>query len=146
MNTQIPTFSIFSAISEVFVTISVLYSIVTVLRGKPFPRYLMGATLLFELCINVVYMAGRASAADTSGNLSNAMKAFYAGHGILSLLMFLGLMIVYLLALADDMKGRESWFRRHRNGTFVFLFFWMVSVVSGEAIFLMNLLGAPGTA
>jgi hypothetical protein len=84
-------------------------------------------------------MAGRAAHADKSNTLTTGMKAFYAGHGILSLLMFLGLAVVYLLALADDMKGRETWFRRHRVGTYVFIFFWMVSVISGEAIFFMNL-------
>jgi uncharacterized membrane protein YozB (DUF420 family) len=141
---NIPTFSVFSAISEVFVTIAVLYAIVTALKGKRFQKELLGATLLFELCINVVYMAGRASHADTSSTLTTAMKAFYAGHGILSLLMFLGLMVVYLLALADDMKGREIWFRRHRPFTYVFLFFWMVSVISGEAIFYITYL-APSS-
>lgn len=144
----IPTFSIFSAISEVFVTIAVLYSIVTVLKGRRFQKELLGATLLFELCINVVYMAGRAAHADTNSNLTTAMKLFYAGHGILSLIMFLGLVVVYLLALADDMKGREIWFRRHRPFTYVIIFFWMVSVVSGEAIFVMTYLlpKSTGTA
>ena len=43
------------------------------------------------------------------------MKAFLAGHGILSLLMFLAIGVVYLLAVADDAAGREIWFRRHRT-------------------------------
>ena len=39
---DIPAFSIFSAISEIFVTIGVLYAIFTTLAGKPFPKVLLG--------------------------------------------------------------------------------------------------------
>lgn len=135
---DIPAFSIFSAISEVFVTIGVLYGISAALRGKKFPKAMMGAVLIFELCVNVVYMATRASQADKSAELSAGMKAFFAGHGILSLLMFLAIAAVYLLALADESNGRENWFRRHRGASYVLIFFWMVSVLSGEAIFFMR--------
>ena len=146
MSPTIPTFSIFSAISEVFVTIAVVYSIWKAMNGGKFHRGLLGATLIFELCVNVVYMAGRAAHADTSSTLSTGMKLFYAGHGILSLLMFLGLGVVYLLALLDESKGRATWFERNRGFTWVFLFFWMVSVVSGEAIFFMTYFGGASSA
>jgi uncharacterized membrane protein YozB (DUF420 family) len=132
------TFSHFSAVSEVFVTIGVLYGIIKTMRGGKFPKAAMGAVLIFELCVNVVYMAGRASHADKSAELSTAMKIFFAGHGILSLLMFIAIAAVYLLALADDSNGREPWFRRHPTGSYVLIFFWMVSVLSGEAIYLMS--------
>jgi hypothetical protein len=146
MTDSIPTFSIFSAISEIFVTIFVIYAIVVALRGGPFHRVLLGATLLFELCVNVVYMASRAAHADTSSTLTAGMKLFYAGHGILSLLMFVGLVVVYLVSLVDESKGRAVWFRRHPGLTYVFLFFWMVSVVSGEAIFVKTYLTASPIA
>lgn len=137
----IPTFSIFSAISEVFVTIGVLYSIIQTLRGKPLPKALLGGVLIFELMVNVMYMAGRASAADKSTELSTGMKIFYAGHGTLSLVMFLALGAIYLLSLANESGGKENWFRRHRNGSYTLIFFWMVSVLTGEAIFYMQHLG-----
>jgi hypothetical protein len=143
---NIPVFSLFSAVSEVFVTIVVLYTIILALRGGPFKRELLGATLLFELCVNIVYMTGRASAADASSTLSTGMKIFYAGHGILSLVMFVGLAIVYMLSLVDDSRGREVWFRRRPAATYVFLFFWMVSVLSGEAIFVMTYLRPSAAA
>jgi hypothetical protein len=140
---NIPSFSIFSAVSEVFVTIGVLYGIVTTMRGKKFPKAMMGVVLIFELCINVVYMATMASRADKSSDLSTSLKLFFAGHGILSLLMFLVIAVVYLLALADESNGRENWFRRNRTASYVLIFFWMVSVLSGEAIFFMRYFGGP---
>jgi hypothetical protein len=140
---DIPTFSIFSAVSEVFVTIGVLYAMIATLRGKKFPKAMMGLVLIFELCVNVVYMAGRASHADESTELSTAAKLFFAGHGILSLLMFLAIAVVYLLALADESNGRENWFRRNRTASYVLIFFWMVSVLSGEAIFFMQYIAGP---
>lgn len=137
---QIPAFSIFSAISEIFVTIAVLYTVISNLKGKPLNWKLLGVVLAFELCVNVVYMANRAAKADTDTTLTPAMKAFFAGHGILSLLMFLGLAVVFLLSVVDIASGRETWFRRNRGLAWTFVFFWMVSVISGEAIFVMRYL------
>jgi hypothetical protein len=138
METGVPAFSIFSAISELFVTLAVLYTIISNLYGKKLLWPLLGGVLTFELCVNVVYMAGRAAAADTDTTLTTGMKLFFAAHGILSLAMFVGLLILFILAVIDVKSGRESWFRRHRVGTWIFVFFWMVSVVTGEAIFLMR--------
>ena len=61
---NVPGLFDFSAISEIFVTIGVLYGIISSLQGKKFPKAMMGGVLAFELCVNVVYMATRASAAD----------------------------------------------------------------------------------
>ena len=140
MESTIPTFSIFSAISEVFVTIGVLYAIITNVRGKPLNWKVLGSVLAFELCVNVVYMAGRASAADKGVALTTTMKIFYAGHGILSLLMFLALVIVFLLCIVDMANERDAWFSRHPRWSWVMVFFWMVSVTTGEAIFVMRYL------
>ena len=134
----VPAFSIFSAISEVFVTIAVLYSIISTMRGGKFPTVLLGIVLTFELCVNVVYMAGRAGAADTDHTLTTAMKLFFAGHGILSLGMFIGLAVLYVLSVIDVKSGREAWFRRHIGGSWFFIGLWMISVGSGEAIFFMR--------
>lgn len=139
---DIPAFSIFSAISEIFVTIGVLYAIFTTLAGKPFPKVLLGSVILFEFCVNVTYMASMAAKADRGNELSPAMKLFFAGHGTLSLLMFIALAVLYFISLVDVAKGREPWFRRHRTGSYVLVAFWMVSVLTGEAIFVMRYLMA----
>ncbi len=136
----IPTFSIFSAISEIFVTIGVLYGMITTMRGNKFPKILMGGVIGFEACVNVVYMATMAAKADRGSELTPAMKLFFAGHGTLSLVMFLVLAVLYLISLADVAQGRDAWFRRHPTGTIVLIAFWMVSVLTGEAIFYMRYL------
>lgn len=134
----VPPFSIFSAISEVFVTIAVLYTVISNMRGKKLIWQLLGLVLTFELCVNVVYMAGRAAHAETDSALTTGMKLFFAGHGILSLGMFIGLLILYIISVIDMKSGRETWFQRHPLGTWVFVFLWMVSVTTGEYIFFMR--------
>ena len=137
---EIPAFSIFSAISELFVTAGVLYAVISNLRGGVFRWKLLGLVLVFELTVNIVYMTQRASAADSAAELSTALKLFYAGHGILSLIMFLTLCGVYISAVSDLGSDRETWFRRHRSGSWILIFFWMVSVSTGEAIFVLRYL------
>lgn len=137
---DIPAFSIFSALSEVVVTVIVLYAILGNMRGGALRWKLLGAVLAFELCVNVVYMAIRAAHADSDSSIAGAMKLFLAAHGILSLLMFAGLIVLYLLAVVDEKMGRPTWFRRHAAMSWTFLVFWMVSVLSGEAIFVWRYL------
>lgn len=138
----IPFFSMFSAASEVFVTLSVLYCIITNLRGKPLPVILLGCTIAFEICVNVVYMTIRASEADKSVELTTGMKIFFALHGTLSLVMILGLAVLYVLSVIDIKDGRETWFRRHAKFSWFMIFVWMLSVGSGEVIFFMRYGGA----
>jgi uncharacterized membrane protein YozB (DUF420 family) len=135
---EIPFFSMFSAISECFVTAVVIYAVVANTFGKPLMWKPLGFVLAFEGCVNVIYMAGRASEADKSTELTTAMKIFYAGHGTLSLAMYLAIVTLYILAVIDVKNDREAWFRRHPTGSWVTVFFWMVSFISGEVIFFMN--------
>ena len=137
---NIPPFSIFSAVSEIFVTIGVLYAIIRAVRGHGLARWLLGGTLLFEASVNIIYMAGRAAQADSGTELSTGMKLFYAGHGTLSLLMFLVLAIIYMWSLYGESKKQDNWFYRHKTWSWVLVFFWMVSVTTGEAIFVMRYL------
>lgn len=141
---EVPAFSIFSAISEVFVTLAVLYTIISNLRGDPFRWKLMGLVLAFELCVNIVYMVGRSSGVDASTEISSGMKLFFAGHGILSLGMFVALVIVYIVSVMDMKEGEQTWFQRHRIASYVIIAFWMVSVTSGEALFFIRYGGALG--
>lgn len=133
-----PAFSIFSAVSEIFVTIGVLYAIIRAVKGNGLPKWLMGGVLLFELCVNVVYMAGRASHADKSTELTTAMKIFYALHGTLSLVMFVTLVVLYLISLYGESKANDNWFFRHPRSSWALVLVWMLSVGTGEAIFVMR--------
>lgn len=137
---SIPPLSIFSAISEIFVTIALLYSIITGIRTGAIPKWFMGGVLLFELCVNVVYMAGRAQAADQSDELSTAMKLFYAAHGTLSLGLFLVLCAVYLLSLYGESNNQKTWFYRHPRGSWALVAIWMISMITGESIFVTRYL------
>ena len=137
---NIPPFSLFSAISELFVTAGVLYAVIKAVRGGEFAKWLLGGVLLFELCVNIVYMTGRASEADRSVELSTGMKIFFAAHGTLSLLMFLALGITYLWSLYGMSKEGDNWYKSHPRGTWTLVFFWMVSVISGELIFVTRYL------
>ncbi|MBI4821656.1 MAG: hypothetical protein HY791_35675 [Deltaproteobacteria bacterium] len=133
---NIPAFSLFSAVSELFVTAGVLYSLLVNLRGRELPFRVMAPTLAFEFLINITYMTMRASQADKDVALSTVMKIFYATHGILSLLMFLLLAATFLISMVDLSANRASWYARHRGLSWTLIFFWMVSVSTGEAIFV----------
>ncbi len=137
---EIPPFSIFSAISEIFVTIIVLYVIVGALRGGPLRWKLLGGALIFEIAVNVIYMAIRAAKTDADPQLASWMKLLAAGHGILSLLMLVGLIVMFLLAVVDEKSGRPGWFRRNAGVTWGFLVLWLISVASGELFFVLRYL------
>lgn len=133
---NIPAFSWFSAVSEIFVTIIVLYTIIANVRGQPLRWKLLGSCLLFELCVNITYMVNRAAAADRDTELTPAIKAFLAFHGISSLVMFISLMLLYLIATFDQKAGHRTWFQRHTAATWSFIGLWLMAVGSGEAIFI----------
>jgi len=138
---HIPTFSIFSAISELFVTAGVLYIIRRNWTRRTFPLGVFLTVALFEAFINVMYMAtksAQASSGATSG-LSPAMRIFYAGHGMLSLLAYLVFVVLGVLAYQDQKENR-FWFRDRPRLTWTFLVVWTISIVSGEAIFVAHYL------
>ena len=132
---DIPVFSIFSAASEIVVTIIVLYTVISNVMGKPLQWKLLGLCLMFELCVNVVYMVNRASVHD-GGALPTHLKIMYATHGLLSLIMFVGLVLLYLVSTFDQKAGHPTWFQRHVGGTWAFVALWLISVGTGEAIFV----------
>jgi uncharacterized membrane protein YozB (DUF420 family) len=134
----VPLFSIGSALSEIFVTCGVLYSIITNLRGKPLPWKLLGGVLTFEVVVNVIYMAKMAARADKSSEISTGMKIFFAAHGMLSLIMILLLVVLFILSFIDIKNGREAWFARHKGFSWAMIVVWFLSVGSGEVIFLMR--------
>jgi len=55
---------------------------------------------------------------------------------VLSLLMLIGLILLFLVATFDQKAGHPTWFQRHRAGTWAFLGLWLISVGSGEAAFV----------
>ncbi len=137
---QIPPFSLFSAISELGVTAAVLWIIRRNWTGRRFSLGLFLGVVLFEALVNVLYMANRAAQAATGAEaVSRGMRLFYAGHGILSLATFAGFVVLALLAYQEQGAGR--WFFRERPRlTWTFVTLWMLSILSGEAIFVLRYL------
>lgn len=141
---DIPPFSIFSAISELFVTAGVFYVIRRNWTRRPFPFALFLTVALFEALVNVMYMANRSAAAASAplGHaeaLSTGMKVFYASHGLVSLGAFLVFVVLGTLAHQEQRAGRW-FFRDHATLTWVFLVVWTISILSGEAIFVLRYL------
>ena len=139
---HIPPFSLFSAISELFVTAGVFYVIRRNWIQKPFPFAFFLTVSLFEALVNVMYMANRSAAASAPGAkeaLSTGMKIAYAGHGLLSLVAYLVFVVLGVLAYQEQKAGR--WFFRERPAlTWTFLVVWVISIGSGEAIFTLRYL------
>src|SRR5215510_2389231 len=139
---SISSFSIFSAVSELFVTAGVLFVIRRNWTKRAFPFALFLTVSLFEALVNVMYMANRSAAATAPGAkevLSTGMKIAYASHGLLSLLVYLAFVVLGVLAYQEQKAGR--WFFPERPAlTWTFLALWFVSVGSGEAIFVLHYL------
>ena len=137
---NIPAFSIFSAISELFVTAGVLYVIWRNWNRRKFPLWIFLTVALFEALVNVLYMAHRSAQAVTGEHvLSTGMKIFYATHGMLSLVAYLIFVLLGIFAYQEQKSGRFL-FRDKPALTWSFLVLWTISIVTGEAIFVMRYL------
>ena len=137
---SIPPFSIFSAVSELFVTAAVFYLVWRNWTRRTFPLPLFIGVALFEAMINVVYMATRASRASMGADvISPIMKLCFALHGTLSLLAYLWFVILAVFAWQDQRAGR-FFFRQRPVLTWTFLVVWTVSVGSGEVLFVLRYL------
>src|SRR5690349_19651563 len=127
-----PAFSVFSAVSELFVTAGVLVVIRRNATRRAFPLPLFLGVALFEALVNVLYMANRASQAASGAHVvSPGLRAAFAAHGMLSLLAYLVFVVLGVLAWQEQRAGR--WFFAERPGlTWTFVIVWLVSVISGE--------------
>lgn len=139
---HIPPFSLFSAISELFVTAGVLFVVRRNWTRRPFPFALFLVVSLFEALVNVMYMANRSAAASAPNAtvvLSTGMKIAFAAHGLLSLVAYLVFVVLGVLAYQEFKAGR--WFFRERPVlTWGFLVLWTISIGSGETLFVLRYL------
>lgn len=131
-----PAFSTFSAISELFVTAAVFYVIFADLKGRPFQWKLAFTVIGFEFLVNMMYMIIRMKE-HTETNLDSGFVAFAAGHGFLSLLVFILFVIFSFLAYSAS-KKEKNFFRENLGMTYAFIVLWSISVVSGEILYFVN--------
>ena len=111
MSGPIPPFSVFSAVSELFVTAGVFTIIARNWRGRTFPLALLLAVALFEAFVNVLYMANRAAQASSGPEahaLAPGLRVFFAVHGLLSLVAYLVFVVLAVFAYQTRSAGDGS--------------------------------------
>ncbi len=131
-----PFFSTFSAISEFFVTLAVFYVVVRNFKGHGFAWKLAGVVAIFEFSVNMLYMIFRMQEQSGTG-ATGFMAAFAAGHGLLSLLVYI-LFVVFCFLAYRAFKRREFFFRANPAVTYSFLALWTASVSTGWALYYMR--------
>ena len=131
-----PLFSTFSAIAEFFVTVAVFYVVLRNFKGHGFAWKLAGGVAIFEFSVNMLYMISRMQAESGSG-ATGPMAAFAAGHGFLSLLVYI-LFVVFCFLAYRAFKRREFFFKANPGVTYSFLAMWMVSVSTGWALYYLR--------
>jgi len=140
---EIPTFSQVAAISELLITAAVLYVIISNLRGRPLAWKLLLAALLYESALNIPYMIRKLPVSEggtsPAAELSPALTALAAFHGMLSLLMFLALWVMGVIAYLHMRQGRR-FFQEHPVLSLAFIAVWIISVASGELLFILRYL------
>lgn len=134
---EAPLFSTFSAIAEIFVTAAVFYVVLNNFQGKGFAWRLAAVVVVFEFSVNMLYMISRLRAEAASGEAIGPMALFAAGHGLLSLIVFIAL-VVFAFQAYQAWRHGAFYFRDHPTLTYVFLFFWGVSVATGEVLYVIR--------
>lgn len=133
-----PFWSTFTLVTELIVTAGVLYSIKKGYQTGQLPGKILGASLLYEVIVNISYMAHQA--AEKAGE-KVAHSGLYIGlaifHGVFSLLMFVGLLVFMLIAMRSYKKG-NNFFKNHKIVTGVFLVFWLTALFSGIAFYIAS--------
>ncbi len=133
---ELISFSTFSAIAEIFVTLGVLTIVYQNYKQRPFNGRLALGLILFEFFVNMLYMISRMDHHSTTEN-PTWFKLLAAVHGSLSLLVFISFAVYAALAYSDSKRG-IFFFKEHPTQTKLFVFFWMVSVISGEALYFLK--------
>jgi len=134
-------FSHFSAASELFVTAGVFYFFWQAMVRERFRWSFIAIVIAFETLVNITYMTSRLSQHETPADYPAWQTALLAGHGILSLAMFLGLVAFVFLAFRRHHVEKANYFLDHRALTWGFLALWVLSVASGEAIYAFQWTG-----
>ena len=131
-------FSTFAAISELIVTAIVLYVIIGNMRGQPLRWKLLFGTLTYELLVNITYMVERTIVVATNhpDPLGEWVTLLGAFHGILSLFMFIGLIIISVLAFRAS-RQNIAYFQKRPILTSAILVLWMLSIISGEILYFV---------
>jgi hypothetical protein len=130
-------FATFTAISELFVTAAVLYFFWRAWKHDQHRGALLAITLTFEALVNMTYMTLRFVASPPELNATPAMTWLMAGHGSLSLVMFIALVVFAIESHRANRAGRNL-VRESPRMAAALVAFWMLAVLSGEALYLLQ--------
>ena len=130
-----PLYSSFTLFTEIIITIAILYTFYSGYKKNKFPTKIAFAALIYETFFNVSYMTMRIFTHEEKPHEVDPDAWLAATHGITSLLMFILLIIFILLAWKNYKKG-INYFKKHKIITFLFLFFWMIAILSGIAFYI----------
>jgi hypothetical protein len=130
-----PLYSTFALAAEPFVTAAVFYTFYQGYKHHNFPVKIAFGTVTYETVFNISYMFYKAPAHFHSASSTYAWyEVLGAVHGILSLLMFVGL-IVFLTLAYRRYKVGVNFFKDHRYLSAIFLSFWLVALFTGFALY-----------
>lgn len=141
MTHAVPWFSAFSAITELFVTAAIFYVLWMAVYRDEFKAGILGVALAYEVIVNISYMTSRLFTHTDTSHHADWMVALLAGHGILSLVMFLGLVALGGVAYVKHRREGRNLFAERVGLTGVFVVLWTISILSGEAIFFLEYIG-----
>ncbi len=135
---NIPLYSIFTAITEIFVTIIVLYTIISNMRGKKLKWKLLFIAIVFESLVNVSYMVYRlfGFAAERIEITSKLLRSLVGFHGVLSFIMLTLLIILSYVAYKES-KNDKNFFQEHKLISIIFITLWLISIISGYIFFVL---------
>lgn len=133
-----PLYSTITLVAELGISAIIYYSIYKGYRHNKFPSLLAGFALLYEAVFNISYMV---SQAPHHAKALRVESPFVVGlaitHGVLSLLMFIALIVFFIFAWTRYRKG-VNYFQNHKVLTWIFLFFWTFSIVSGVLFYFVE--------
>ena len=131
-----PLYSTFALVAEPFVTTAVFYTFYQGYRHNRFPEKVAFGAILYETLFNISYMFYKAPAHFVS---IDGKYAWYAAlgavHGILSLLMFAGLIVFLTLAYKNYKRGSNYFKSPQVHFHRISSSFWLVALFTGFALY-----------
>lgn len=137
MTHEMPWLSAVSAGTELLVTAAVFYVLYKAVVWEVLKTRLLAAALAYEVLFNISYMTFRLLTHPEPSHHPAWMVGLLALHGVLSLAMFLALVAFALVAWRRHAQGR-NFFKERAALTAVFVALWSVSLLSGEAVFVLE--------
>ncbi|MDD5397263.1 MAG: hypothetical protein PHW24_04380 [Candidatus Moranbacteria bacterium] len=132
---QIPVASTITLIMELFIGALIFFIIQQGYVKNVFSKRLAFFAIGYEIIFNVGYMVYRTIGAPSVSNLSPALKITAALHGVLSLVM-LFVIIAFFVRANREYGERVNSFVFHKIQTWLFMFFWSLSLLSGIFLYL----------